>query len=101
MQLPQINTLPVQRITYLQADHVYVKIHLRQADPILVRTSLTALLAQLDKSRFVRVHRSYAINLAALRQFNSKEVYVDNQPIPVGRAWRKNFYAHLQQLDIA
>lgn len=57
----------VEDITWLEAASNYVQVHLGR-ESHLVRESFEALLARLDPSRFVRVHRSYAVNLDHVRE---------------------------------
>ncbi len=52
-------------IAWLQAEANYVGLHVNGHD-YLLRSTLTDFLTQLDPSRFVRVHRSYAVNLDAI-----------------------------------
>jgi two-component system LytT family response regulator len=53
-------------IHWLEADDNYVHVHTSQARFILRRT-LADLLAQLGERRFVRIHKSVAVNLAEIR----------------------------------
>ena len=93
--------IPVDDILYIQAEHVYVRIFLRNNQSILHRISLASILEQLGNKQFVRVHRSYAINLSALQGFNRKSILLGEQLIPIGRAWRKAFLVHLRESNAA
>lgn len=54
-------------IDWLQAQGNYVGLHVNGHD-YLLRATLTDFLAQLDPARFVRVHRSHAVNLGRIRE---------------------------------
>ena len=54
-------------IAWLQAEANYVGLHVSGHD-YLLRATLTDFLAQLDPTRFMRVHRSYAVNLDAVAE---------------------------------
>jgi len=62
----------VQDIDYLRSDARYTVIAWRgdggQPAEAVVRTPLKELLAQLDPQQFQQIHRSVAVNLAAVRQ---------------------------------
>jgi len=64
--------IPVQDIDYLRSDARYTVIAWRgdggQPAEAVVRTPLKELLAQLDPQQFQQIHRSVAVNLAAVRQ---------------------------------
>ena len=54
-------------IDWLKAQGNYVGLHVNGHD-YLLRATLTDFLAQLDPARFVRVHRSHAVNLGRIRE---------------------------------
>jgi two-component system, LytTR family, response regulator len=53
-------------IHWLEADDNYVHVHTAQAR-FLLRRTLTDLLAQLGEQRFVRIHKSAAVNIAEIQ----------------------------------
>ncbi|MEO6799083.1 MAG: LytTR family DNA-binding domain-containing protein [Rhodanobacter sp.] len=59
-------------IEWLQASGNYVNLHVRGRDYPL-RTTMAAIEARLDPARFVRVHRSYFVNLDYLAQIEPLE----------------------------
>jgi two-component system LytT family response regulator len=61
-----LQLLPAEAIHWLEADDNYVHVHTAQARYLLRRT-LADLLAQLGEQRFVRIHKSTAVNLAEIR----------------------------------
>lgn len=65
-----LRLIPVEDVDYLRSDVKYTMIAWRneagQPAEALVRLSLTDLMAQLDPEQFVQVHRSAAVNLAAV-----------------------------------
>jgi two-component system LytT family response regulator len=87
----QVHVLPVEQVAYVQAQDDYVCIRSEGRD-YLKTQSLSELAAQLDPMQFVRVHRSYLLNLAHLQTLerSSKDSYVAltrcGQQIPISRA---------------
>ncbi len=73
----QVHVLPVEQVAYAQAQDDYVNIHSQGRD-YLKTQSLTELAAQLDPMQFVRVHRSYLLNLAHLQKLerSTKDSFV-------------------------
>lgn len=59
-------------IEWLQAQGNYVALHVRGHD-YLLRSTLADFLAQLDPARFVRVHRSHAVNLDQVAEIEPLE----------------------------
>jgi len=80
-------------IEWLQASANYVNLHVRGRDYPL-RTTMAALEPRLDPGRFVRVHRSYMVNLDCLQEIEPLESgdarlrMRDGQFIPCSRRYR-------------
>lgn len=62
----QLHFIPVDQIDYVEAQDDYIQIHAAGKSHLKTQ-SLSELEAQLDSSKFVRIHRSYLIRLAALK----------------------------------
>jgi two-component system LytT family response regulator len=61
-----LQLIDVSAIHWLEADDNYVHVHTAQARFILRRT-LADLLVQLGERRFVRIHKSVAVNIAEVK----------------------------------
>jgi two-component system LytT family response regulator len=86
-----IEVVPVQRIDYIEAQDDYVHVHSRGQRHVKQQT-LGELEALLDTTRFIRVHRSYIINLESLARVEpyAKDsrvaVLKDGTRLPISRA---------------
>jgi len=80
-------------IEWLQASANYVNLHVRGRDYPL-RTTMAALEPRLDPARFVRVHRSYMVNLDCLQEIEPLEsgdarlLMRDGTHVPCSRRYR-------------
>lgn len=80
-------------IAWLQAQGNYVGLHVNGHD-YLLRSTLADFLAQLDPARFVRVHRSHAVNLdqvAEIEPLDSGDARLrmrDGSTVPCSRRYR-------------
>jgi hypothetical protein len=80
-------------IEWLQAASNYVNLHVRGRDYPL-RTTMAALEPRLDPARFVRVHRSYMVNLDCLQEIEPLEsgdarlLMRDGTQVPCSRRYR-------------
>ena len=94
-----VHVVPVTAIDYMEAQDDYVAIH-AGAKTLLKQQPLGDLAETLDPDRFVRIHRSYVLNLDRLRKIepagkDSREaVLADGTRLPVSRSG----YARLQEL---
>lgn len=81
-------------IEWLQAQGNYVGLHVNGHD-YLLRSTLTDFLQQLDPARFVRVHRSYVVNLDRIAEIEPLEAgdarlrMKDGSEVPCSRTYRE------------
>jgi len=79
-------------IKYIQGMSEYVRIYLTNAKPIMSLISLKSLEAQLPENKFMRVHKSYIVNLQKINVIERNEiVYDDGTIIPVSAQHKANF----------
>lgn len=93
----KIIKLDIQQIQYIEGFEEYVRIHLANTRPLIVLQSLKRLMEALPEAQFVRVHRSYIINIAHLDYVHQKEVAVGGKELKIGKKYHTAFYAFLQQ----
>ena len=94
-----VHVLPVGRIDYIEAQDDYVAVH-TGGKSLLKEHTLGDLEGQLDPRRFVRVHRSYILNIERLSKVElyAKDsrvaILTDGRKVPISRAG----YQRLQEL---
>ena len=83
------------RIRYVESMSEYLKIWLRDEQaPLVVLYSLKRLAEQLPEDRFLRIHRSYLVNLSEIREYTRSSVTLDGGlTLPVGDLYRPAFAA--------
>ncbi len=75
-------------IRWIQARGAYADIHTTDGR-FTVSVPLRVMLERLgDDAQFVRVHRSYAVNISAIERFESETLLIDGEEIPVSKANR-------------
>jgi two-component system LytT family response regulator len=95
----RVHILPVAKLDYAEAQDDYVALH-SAGKSFLKQQTLSSLEAGLDPLRFIRIHRSYIVNLERVSRLEpyTREsrvvVLADGKPLPVSRAG----YARLAQL---
>lgn len=81
-------------IRWIEGLKDYVKIHLNSSSkPVITRMSIKGLEEQLPGSRFVRVHKSYIVSIAAITTIRKNSVFLDTLELPVGDTYRDAVYA--------
>lgn len=81
-------------ILFIEGLDNYIKIHLQQQAPVVVRLTMKSLLEKLNSSEFVRVHRSYIVPINKIESIKQKFITIAGEEIPVG----KNFEEGLKQV---
>lgn len=91
--------VPMDEIEWIEADANYVRLHVTGRESHLFRQPISKLAEQLDGLRFLRIHRSYIVNVSrirALQPCNSGEFIVslrDGKELPCSRTYRSALQA--------
>jgi len=75
----------LNNLKYVEALGDYVKLIMDNSDAVVVLATMKSFEAQLPSDRFLRVHKSYIVNLRKVERYNSKNIEIDNDQIPVSR----------------
>lgn len=81
------NKVLFEDILYIESSHVYIEIFLKDQQKLLVRTSLTEILSNLN-SNFIRVHRGFIVNIKHLNQINKSVIVIGNKKVPIGKKYK-------------
>ena len=77
-------------LLYAEAQGNNVKIATTEG-PVITTITFSAFEAQLPKTDFIRVHRSFIINKAKIRVIEGNRIFIDDQEIPIGANYREQF----------
>lgn len=70
----------------------YIKIYtLKDKKPIITLMSLKSMEEELIPNNFIRVHRSFIININKIRSIDKNRILIDHHQIPIGETYRKVF----------
>ena len=75
----------------------YLRIYLVDyARPIIMLLSMKKMEERLPSRKFLRVHRSYIINLSLIREVSKNRILLDEDiEIPIGDSYRDQFNAYI------
>ena len=85
----------IEDIYYFEADRNYCKIYSKSRDCLLVMT-LKNIDDKLPKDQFLRIHRSYIVNLSHVDEVGGSHVVVMKKAIPLSKALRGKLLDRLQ-----
>ncbi|WP_415329365.1 LytR/AlgR family response regulator transcription factor [Chryseobacterium sp. MMS23-Vi53] len=92
----QQHRINFEDIFYVESIKDYVNIKTSEQEYIVLDT-LKSMEQQLSEISFVRIHKSFIINLNQIKSFDSKKVILfSDQEIPIGESYRNNFLTKLK-----
>ena len=86
--------IELSQIRWIEALGDYVKI-ITSSDRFLVLSTLTSIEEQLPGDKFLRIHRSYIVNLDKVENFSSTSVEVEGMNLPMSRKRKSRLEAKL------
>lgn len=86
-------------IYYLEGMKDYVKI-CTEKDVVAALMTMKHIDEVLPSDQFVRIHKSYIINLEKISSIVGNSVEIKKQLIPIGKSYKEKFYDHLDGLNL-
>jgi DNA-binding LytR/AlgR family response regulator len=80
-------------ILFIEGLDNYLKIHLHNQLPIVVRLTMKALIKKLNENEFIRVHRSYIVPLNRIESVKQKIITIAGEEIPVSKNYEDDIKA--------
>jgi DNA-binding LytR/AlgR family response regulator len=94
----KIRRINFNEIRYIEGLKDYVKVYLQnEPKAILSLNSLKALEAKLPSARFMRVHRSYIVNLEKIDTIERSRIVFGKTYIPVSDQYKEKFQEFLDK----
>lgn len=85
-------------IKYIEGMREYIRIHLFGQKPIMTLMSMKKMEETLPADRFMRVHRSYIVNLNRITTIERFRIIFDEKVyIPVGEQYKEKFQEYLDK----
>ncbi len=96
----KVTMVRLSDIIYIESEGEYVRIHIEGHRPITTLFRLKNMEAQLPASLFVRVHRSYIVNVNRVYSYDRTRVYISKEEyLPIGQNYRVPFQQRLAQRE--
>ncbi|MFY0652153.1 MAG: response regulator transcription factor [Cyclobacteriaceae bacterium] len=87
-----------ENIQYIEGMREYVRIHLSNEKPIMTLMSMKKIEQYLPPSQFMRVHRSYIVNLKKITTIEkSRIVYDESTYIPISDQYKNQFQEYMDK----
>lgn len=92
----KLTLVRLDEILYFESEGEYVRIHLADGQKITTLYRIKNMETELPADRFMRVHRSYIVNLKAIRSYMRGRIYInDKEFIPIGESYKEAFQHYI------
>lgn len=94
----KIKRINFNDILYIEGLKDYVKVHVQNSPkPVLSLTSLKLLESKLPESKFMRIHRSFIVNLGKIETIERSRIVFGKVYIPVSDQYKEQFQKFLDK----
>lgn len=88
----------ISDIVYLESVGEYVRLHIAGSSPIVTLFRLKNMETTLPADSFMRVHRSYIVNLRRITGYAKGRIYFDGEEyVPLGEKYREQFLKYIDK----
>lgn len=86
-------------IVYLESAGEYVRLHIEGSSTITTLFRLKNMETSLPQDLFLRVHRSYIVNIKRISSYTKGRIFLDNgEYIPLGENYKERFFEYFNKL---
>jgi DNA-binding LytR/AlgR family response regulator len=85
-------------IRYVESLSDYIKIYLADKT-IITRETISNIQTKLPAKNFLRIHRSYIVNLKKINSYTNEFVEIGNNAIPISRTYKENVLKKLTEIS--
>ncbi|WP_233145437.1 LytR/AlgR family response regulator transcription factor [Labilibacter marinus] len=94
----KIIRVELKNITYIEGMREYVRIHLSNQKPVITLLSFKKLMEKLPHNSFMRVHRSYIVNLKKITTIERMRIiFNEDVRIPVSEQYKEAFQKYIDE----
>ena len=93
----KVSLVKISDIVYLESEGEYVRMHLADGTTITTLFRLKNMEAALPSDMFMRVHRSYIVNLRCIKGYVRGRVFLsDTEYVPIGENYKESFQHYIE-----
>jgi DNA-binding LytR/AlgR family response regulator len=87
----------IDDVLYIEAERNYCKIHCKDREFLLVST-LKDLDEKLPSKSFLRIHRSFIVNISHIDEIATSHVVISKKALPITNELKKSLLQHIQKV---
>ncbi|MEG0788719.1 MAG: LytTR family DNA-binding domain-containing protein [Alistipes sp.] len=94
----KVSLIKISDIVYLESEGEYVRMHLANNSIITTLFRLKNMETALPSELFIRVHRSYIVNLKYIKSYVKGRIFVgETEYVPIGENYKEAFTAYIDK----
>lgn len=94
----KVSLVKISDIVYLESEGEYVRMHLADGSTITTLFRLKNMETSLPSECFMRVHRSYIVNLRCIKAYVKGRIFLsDTEYVPIGENYRETFQNYVDR----
>jgi DNA-binding LytR/AlgR family response regulator len=86
-----------KEVLMIESEGNYVKIHTVEKR-YLIRCTINKAIEKMKQPYFVRVHRSFCVNINRVTKFDEHDIILEHVKVPIGRNYREDFIKNFDLL---
>lgn len=92
----KVSLVKISDIVYLESEGEYVRMHLSDGTTITTLFRLKNMETALPSEMFMRVHRSYIVNLRCIKGYVRGRIFLsDTEYVPIGENYKESFQQYI------
>ncbi|MBD0286627.1 MAG: response regulator transcription factor [Flavisolibacter sp.] len=95
----KISKIKIRDILYIEALGNYTCMHMLSGK-ILTLLTMKEIEAQLPVKYFIRIHKSYTINITKIDAIDGNQVFINQSPLPVGDTYKEYLFSFISDKTI-
>lgn len=84
-------------ILFIEGSGNYIKVHSKNDKPLMVLDKLSDLLEKLPSKQFLRIHKSFIINISHIIRIEGNMVLISDKEIPISTTFKKDLEGVIQR----
>jgi len=93
----KIHKFYFKEILFFEGSGNYVKIHTENTTPLMVLEKLSALEEKLPQKQFIRVHKSFIVNTAHIKQIEGNLLKIKDKTVTISQSYKSNLEGYLNK----
>jgi DNA-binding LytR/AlgR family response regulator len=92
------HVININEIVYIESEGNYINIF-TSSKKYLSRQNMESILLDIDSNDFLKIHRSFVVNLNKVKKYSSKEVIINEITLPISKTFYDVFIENMKKRE--